>query len=294
MTFAKLIDTSHWNGPSPDLAKAKEMGVVGGIHRLGSINDVTGICYTDYRLEEYTDAYVKADLPLGYYWYTRPKWGGGRQIDFILETLQRLKLPMTLDFWIDEEEPGADVNGPGSAPFQARDAIRHMGQELLKAYPNRGGIYTSDYLWTQYVAADPFWPSLQLWAARWDTDISSPWSDGKAIFRDWTEWEMWQYSKGFTQATLYGFVGAPNGTADIDLDYWNGTPEEFKAEYTPDPLAELEDRLLDVEMQILEAGRFFKELKQTVTDLTALHNGELTQLAKRIAELEEWRGWRKP
>lgn len=221
----KIVDLSHWNAPS-DLTKpaiqdwklAKTQGVIGAYIRLGSIDNVTGVCYTDYRLQEFAFGAKNAGIPVGYYWYTRPRWGGGKQVDFILKTLVDLNLPMDLDFYIDVEEPGADVNGPGTAMYQARDAVKYMATQLLAKYPGRVGIYTSEYFWDRNIAVDTIWSTLKLWAARWNTTLTSPWSDGLNKFRDWSLWKYWQYSAdGNALASTYGF---PSGDIDIDLEYY--------------------------------------------------------------------------
>lgn len=295
----KIVDLSHWNAPA-DLTKpaiqywdkAKAQGVVGAFIRLGSIDNVTGICYTDYRLEDWVFGAKTAGVPVGYYWYTRPKWGGGRQVDFILKTMLDLNLPMDLDFIIDVEEPGADVNGVGTAPYQARDAIKYMATQLLSKYPGRVGIYTSQYFWDKNVVADPMWATLKLMAARWNSALTSPWSDNLNRFRDWTTWKFWQYSAdGNALASTYGF---PSGDADIDLSYYNGTVEEFKNEYKlfpADSLQELTQRVFALETANIDINtKISKLVSDNITlqeQINALVSTQESML-KRLIALETW------
>lgn len=292
----KILDLSHWNAPSDltkpavqDWEKAKAQGVVGAIIRLGSINDVTGVCYEDYRLREFVAGAKNAGIPIGYYWYMRPKWGGGRQLDYVLKTLSTLALPLDLDMCIDVEEPGADVNGPGSAPYQARDAVLYMATKLVERYPGRVAIYTRQNLWDSYVAPDPYWPKLKLWAARWNESLTSPWSDGYNIFRDWTTWKLWQYSAdGNNLAATYGF---PSGDVDIDISYYNGTIEQFKSEYDLlDPLESLEKRVLELEQTVAELEQVVEQLvtqNQSLENNINLLNNEIIGLDGQIRLLEE-------
>lgn len=281
----KIIDLSHWNAPSDlnkpaiqEWDKAKALGVVGAIIRLGSIDDVSGIPYTDYRLDEFVRGGTNAKVPLGYYWYTRPKWGGGKQVDYILKIMQEKNLPFNLDFMIDVEEPG-------QYPDQARDAVKYMAKRLSEIYPGRVGIYTRQNLWDAYVSQDTYWSTLKLWAARWSTLLTSPWSDGYNKFRDWTIWKYWQYSaNGNLLGATYGF---PSGTVNIDLSYYYGTEEAFLNEYNlkpTDAVEELAKRLTNLEVLHTE----------TLTKLALINNqiigldGQISLLEEKQLSLENW------
>jgi len=76
-------------------------------------------------------------------------------------------------------------------------------------------IYTRQSWWDYYINAIPLWSQCDLWAARYSLTLTSPWSDGHYIFRDWKTWKFWQYTdKG--DGIFYGFTG------DGDMDYFNG------------------------------------------------------------------------
>jgi lysozyme len=74
-------------------------------------------------------------------------------------------------------------------------------------------IYTRQTWWDVNVEADPLWLQCPLWAARYSSVITSPWSDGYCRFRDWTTWFFWQWSD---HGRIPGYAG------NIDLNYFNG------------------------------------------------------------------------
>jgi GH25 family lysozyme M1 (1,4-beta-N-acetylmuramidase) len=284
-----IVDLSHWNAPSDqtqpaiqnwDLAKSK--GIVGAFIRLGSIDNITGICYTDYRLDDFVYGAVKANIPIGYYWYTRPKWGGGKQVDYILKILSDLSLPMDLDFILDVEEPG-------QYPDQARDAVKYMAQQLSLKYPGRVAIYSRQNLWDIYVSPDPYWATLKLFAARW-ANLISPWSDGYYKFRDWNIWKYWQFSADGNQlGDDYGF---PSGDADIDLSYYNGTLEQFKNEYNLfNPLEVLEKRIKDLEINVTQLIAYNISLQSDVdlqeNELIGLQ-GQTNFVENGLLDIRDW------
>lgn len=78
-------------------------------------------------------------------------------------------------------------------------------------------VYSRQTWWDYNVNANSLWAKCPLWAARYtDAPLTSPWSDGNYIFRDWNEWAIWQYSS-------HG-DGPKHGTTslNVDLDHFNG------------------------------------------------------------------------
>lgn len=246
MINPKIIDLSKWNGPMDlkipamqDWDMAKSNNVVGAILRIGSIDMTTGACYKDSRVDEFVKGAVAAKMPIGYYFYTRPRFSGVLQADYVLDLLK--DMPMDLDFWIDVEEAGIN-------PAQARDSIKAMASKLRDAFGTRVGIYTRQSFWDANVAQDPMWGSLKLWAARWSNALSGPWSDNSFKFRDWTNWKIWQYSADTNNlAAQYGFG---NGETSMDLNYFNGSKDDFLNEYSIHPTISLEERLSLIETEI--------------------------------------------
>lgn len=305
MANAKLVDLSHWNGPSDptqpmvmEWGKARDQGVVGANLRLGSINDTTGNCYLDSRVLEITASAVNAGMPLGYYFYARPKHDGKKQAEYILEMLAKYQLPIDLDVWYDVEVVGL-------SPTQARDSTKAAMTVLRDELGPSAGIYCRQSFWDPNVAADPMWSTLPLWAARWSTVLTSPWSDDRFKFRDWDNWRYWQWSAdGNGKAAEYGF---PSGDKDIDLNWYNGTDAQFIKAYDLNPVEELRKQVeqlerwlaglqtehdaLKVRATALEGGVTYldKQLKtaNTVIDLTA------TKAAENRTWLQKLDAWAK-
>lgn len=307
MANAKLVDLSRWNGPADlktpvasNWTLASEKGIVGAFIRLGSINDITGECYLDDRLFEHVDDAVKANKPIGYYFYSRPKFDGSKQGTFILDTLRYYQLPVDLDI-------AYDVEAVGLSPAQAAASTKAATMLLAGAYPRRVAIYTRQSFWDPNIAADPFWSTLKLWAARYNTLLTGPWSDGKLTFRDWSNWTIWQYSAdGNGLAAAHGWT---NGSVSIDLNQYNGDEAAFRKAYNLDPLAELKAQIdaltakvasyqaeavaknsaQDTSIEALKAAN--EQVKTKVVSLeTALNlaNGITAATKRAIDELAAW------
>lgn len=260
----KGMDVSKWNGEGNfDLAKAQNVEFV--LIRLGSIDEGTGIPYTDYLLEYNVAEAQRVKLPFGYWFYTRPRFGYKIQTDFIIKTLATLP-KANIEF-------GIDVEQPGTSTLQAHNFAMNSYNALVAAgYPSL--IYTRPSFWDVNVDPDPLWNNIKLWIARYNLSLTGPWSDGKFIPRDWTNWKFWQYDQslddgvGNQDAVLYGFPGtAGGGSVGLEKDYYNGTIEQFRAEYN------LSDPITDLKNQISELGKQVQELSSKVNQIvTTLHS----------------------
>lgn len=236
----KGMDVSKWNGKGNwDVAKAK--GVEFAFIRLGSIDNITGKCYLDYLLQDHLAEAIRTNTPFGYYFYTRPIYSEQLQSDYIQENLKNLP-KAKLEFAIDAEEIGASIQA-------TTDFLAFLSYQLpIHNIPSL--IYTRQTFWDSYVLPDPMWATLKLWAGRYNLTLTSPWSDGKYVFRDWKNWKFWQFTDKAV-ATEYGFPGGPVYSATLDLDYYNGTIEEFRAEYNIlTPQQELENRVKELERKM--------------------------------------------
>lgn len=205
-------DFSKWNGLG-NWQIAKERGIRFAFIRAGSINGVTGACYRDDLLEEHIDGAESVGIPYGLYFYMRPRFDGFIQGDFFLKILEQYvpKLPAV----IDVEEAGLGF-------VQAANNIEEM-IATLKVYDERNIIYTRQSFYDANIAPSNVIGKCDLWAARWSSGLTSPWSDGRCKFRDWSDWRFWQFSAdGNAQARYYGFPGYPAGDNDLDLNYFNG------------------------------------------------------------------------
>lgn len=119
-----VLDISHWQGKmNPD--KTIAAGADGIIIRAGSIDNVTGVCYTDYHF------YLNADdfqhrIPMGCYWYFRPNHDPIKQADYFSGLLN--------DVWW-KIPPGADVecNPNSDSPY---NVSRWLYKFLLRVEAN--------------------------------------------------------------------------------------------------------------------------------------------------------------
>jgi lysozyme len=107
---------------------------------------------------------------------------------------------------------------------QTKDYITALIAECIALASNHFGkrpiIYTRKTWFDYFTNPHPEFKTCDLFAARYATTLTGPWSDGYYKFRDWTEWKFWQWSD---TGTLPGITGA------VDMDWFNGDAEDFKA-----------------------------------------------------------------
>jgi len=246
----KGLDCSKWNGQGT-WQTVKEAGVSFVIIRAGSVDSFTGKPYTDSLLVSHLIGAQSVNIPYGFYWYFRPKHSAQAQADAfaLLAIGQEAQLPMVID-----------VEEPGISPEQTRFAVLEMGDRLRVHGFNKLAIYTRQSFWDYNVMPSTRWKEFDLWPARWSTALTSPWSDGRFKFRDWDNWLFWQcWADGNAQAMKYGFPGYPTGDNDLDLNWFNGTQEEFNARFNVTAPLTVEERLdrLEERVDILERSEVY-------------------------------------
>jgi len=195
----------------------KESGARFGLIRAGSINNITGVCYTDYQYPNNVTA-APEHMPVGYYWYFRGNKDANKQADYLSSLLRDYRSPA---IFADVEEQA------GLTPEALRDSVAKF---IGRIHANLGvwaGIYTRATVWNLYSYGDPpkrggvaesaLWPRLKLWVARYG--VNQPWVYGsKYKVRDWNNWNIWQFSADGNG--LGRKFGADSGS--IDLNYFNG------------------------------------------------------------------------
>jgi GH25 family lysozyme M1 (1,4-beta-N-acetylmuramidase) len=214
-------DVSKWQGKM-NWKQAVSSGAEYGKIRAGSINNITGVCYEDYQLQNNLHA-AESILPIGFYWYFRGNHDPIKQADYYSELVQ---WSLSRVMWADVEEQG------GLTPERLRDSIAKF---VGRIYSNLGvwpGIYTRSTVWNPYSYGDPpkrggvaesaLWPKLSLWIARYG--VSSPWVYGSRYKpRDWSTWNFWQFSADKNGRGRE--FGADSD--DIDLNWFNGDRREL-------------------------------------------------------------------
>lgn len=162
------IDVSHWNGRG-NWTKTDQAGVRFAFIRAGSINSSSGMLYEDYLFRDHVAGAFDANIPYGLYFYFRPVFDGERQAEYFASLAREVspKMPLVLD-----------VETPGSSPIATAINIK-KALLVLDRYGFRRIIYTRQSVWDSFVATDSLWSTLPLWAARYSSGLSSPWSDGR-------------------------------------------------------------------------------------------------------------------
>jgi lysozyme len=207
------VDVSKWQGEIA-WSKCRNAGAKFAFIRAGSISSVGGECYTDYQFER--NAKIAPDyLPIGFYWYFRPQHDPIAQANYFCSLIRdkRYVLPPVLDL----EETG-DL-APAPLTYAAEDFIRQVYQRL-----NVWCLLYSRAVWlNDYTIFIPLWLQLDLWLARYKAGLTSPWSDGKCVPRDFQNWKFWQCSAdGNGRGAEFGA-----GSHSIPVDLFNGDEKEL-------------------------------------------------------------------
>lgn len=213
------IDVSKWQGVM-DWDKADSAGARFAFIRAGSINKVTGVCYTDYQFE--TNATLAHELmPIGFYWYYRPNHDPEKQANYFCDLIREKQwiMPPVLDLEASAGLPPAAVTNSAAA-FVLRI------NEKLGVLP----LLYSRAIWlTDNTVPDDLMMLLDLWIARYTSKGKPwgnllPWPDSPRLNpRDYDDWKFWQWSAdGNGRGAEFGA-----SSRSIDLNYFNGDQDAF-------------------------------------------------------------------
>lgn len=202
------VDLSKWNGiMNLSITKTKAQY---GIIRLGY-----GTQWKDSSSDNYYKQAQDNDWPVGVYWYCNVGQDVKLSMQSFAEEISTHKpqLDIVLDFEHTTENQGDTLKW-------LQDAYT-----LLLGLTNKKPlIYTAAWCWNPWVARSSYWAGKELWVANWTTG-ATPYMP-----YDWYGWTHWQYSAdGNRLASSYGMVSG--GDADMDLDRFNGTVEQFNLRY---------------------------------------------------------------
>jgi len=239
---AKGLDLSRYNGRG-DWQAVKAAAISYVMIKAGGVYSASGVCYTDDLLADHVAGAQSIGIPFGLYWFFLPFSPMQKQLDYFLGLVNQYQpqIPLAVD---------VESNNGKTAKITT-DHLKTM-VTTLKGAGKPVIIYTRQSYWDTNLLADPFWSSCELWASRWSSGLTSPWSDGYFKFRDWSTWRMWQYSgDNNALATTYGFPGPPEGDPDIDLNWYNGTEADLYAWIGADhPVLTLEERVARLEAAV--------------------------------------------
>lgn len=158
-----------------------------------------------------------AGLPRGSYWFYDSRADPKAQAELWIKTLGNDlgELPL----WCDFEEK---YNGPYTGWRNFYNFIARL-QELA---PNKEiGIYTGYYYWAEMVLSSGIGAASLAYFAQFPLWIAAYNSTTPQIPRPWSHWDFWQFTDN-GNGILYGVE-----SLNIDLNYFNGTEDEFNAKY---------------------------------------------------------------
>ena len=203
----------------------------------------------------------KASLPYGFYHFLVFDISGKAQANFYWNLIKDDKgqLPMVVDF-----EGRKKVVTPPNA--------KHILVDFLEELKRLSGnapiiIYTGMFFWKDFSDKNPYWTQYGLWGASYSSQ--KYFEKNMREFTPWEEWLIWQYTdKG--DGRKYGAE-----SAQIDLNYLNGSIDSFLAELAPqatvDELQELVTALNNrLTAEVAERHELYKLMDSVATDLKAV------------------------
>jgi lysozyme len=240
------LDLSKWNGIG-NWSNVKSAGVSFVVVKAGGIYSNTGSCYTDDLLSSHMAGAMSVNIPAMLYWYFLPFTPVLNQAQYFLELVADYAPDMPIC---------VDVESTNGQAAKLLSAALKTFVTLLQGVGKKVVIYSRQSFWDVNVLADPLWKSCDLWASRWRSGLTSPWSDGSFIFRDWNSWRMWQHQgDGNARAHEFGFPGPPSGDPDIDINQFCGSESDFREWAGLVHLPTVEERLAALELAVFGNGR---------------------------------------
>jgi len=154
----------------------------------------------------------EAGLLRGSYWFYDSRANPKRQAEKYVEVLGNDSGEM--EMWCDfEDRYGGDFGGQQNwYDFMERIKVLLPNKQL--------GVYTGYYYWLEHITPkNKYFAQYPLWLAWYNPNPP-------LIPKDWKNWLYWQYTDN-GDGKKYGVE-----SLNIDLNYFNGTEEDFKNRYT--------------------------------------------------------------
>lgn len=204
------IDVSKWQ-KQIDWSMALDQGI-----SFAFIRASEGDKLVDAQLERNMRQTAALGIPHGIYHYFRPNLDWRGQANLFASLIQN---------WQFELEAVADVETSGSLPkTQLESQVSRFVQQVEAETGRTLLIYTSPGFFNRYMPATDWAWQRKLWVAHWTT------ARGPTIPSEWSNhgrtWTFWQYSARNQLGGGYGVA-----TKSIDLDRFNGSPQEFMGMY---------------------------------------------------------------
>lgn len=178
----------------------------------------------DWEDSEYKNSYAGAGavgLPRGAYWYYDNRYHPQRQAELFAKTVQDAG-KLELEMWVDIEQREYTTS-----PYAGWKNWYDFIERLKQLTTARIGIYTGAYYWKEFTQAAPpvnlrYFGQYPLWIAQYP---NNPNGFIPTVPAPWIEWTYWQYTdQGNGRA--YGVQ-----SAEIDLNFYNGSLDDFRARY---------------------------------------------------------------
>lgn len=202
MPINVVVDISHHNG-NPNLAAAKQDGIVGVIHKA-----TQGTTMVDQMYQQNRQKAQAAGLLWGAYHFGS-LGDGAAQADFFLNSAN----PDAQTLLVLDYEP----NGNSTMTLDQARAFVSRVNAVKGRFP---GLYSGSLIKEQLGNAppDPVLSQCFLWIAQYGP---AP----KNIPPTWSTWTLWQYTDGNVGPTPHSV----NGIGNCDRDQFNGSLEDLQA-----------------------------------------------------------------
>ena len=213
-----ILDVSRWQDYI-DKQKFLAAGALGIIIRAGSQDDSGP--YMDYQFENNAQKF-NGEIPCGYYWYFRPEYSASTQATYFANLMRSVRTDIFPMIDVESNFKKVSMGVYQNRLYEFMSIVEDlMGMESM--------IYTRATFWNPNVGDPPWAGSRRLVIARY-TSQSKPWGNiyDQSWLKPlpWDDWWMWQYSAdGNGRGAEFGVK-----SADIDINRYNGTLEQFHKE----------------------------------------------------------------
>lgn len=200
------IDISHHNGSVnwallPDSVKFV-------IHKA-----TEGTNWVDPRFVSNWAALKQKNVKRGAYHYYRPTYNLIAQAENFYSTAHDTQLAPVLDVELYDGYNNDVAYYKNTPTSKVQSDLKTILDEIERLFGKKPIIYTGAWFWNPYVMTAGWENEYVLW-------IASPGVPFPDLPSAWNAWGFWQYS----------FMGSvPGISGNVDLNYFNGTPEQLDA-----------------------------------------------------------------
>lgn len=214
------IDGSHWNEPPMAIQHMKDVYGLNFAIFKGCDGSVNTRFYTEHK-----QAAKDAGIPWGMYVWLYPNNKVSIEAQVNAWHARYIVDPPPMGIFIDAEW----TNYAGRSANPTAADLRTAHDKWRAKSGTRATTYTAKGYADQYLHGFD-WSQEDLWVASYG-------GNAPLMPHGATKHQLWQFT-----STLDGHALDPNGNAELDGNYWSGTPEEFATRYgavtLPPPIGE--------------------------------------------------------